>query len=325
MENSSVGFNITRIDLSNWFGYIGCGTAAILNNLIIIFVLIRNKPLLHKSAFIVALATGDLCSGIATLVTGIVRIRYTVAGVAKKQVHLFTCLKGHASLWLIGIQIPSVMVFLIGCERVVAVQYFYWYYKRWTNKMGWILSGIVYVYVGMSYCILWVINYNLPSTATTTIFCYATYVFGRGYGSYNYGFGIICGCTSVVTTVVALVNLTSKRKLFGRSPQNVNLQKFIGRQWRQTISMTCIAILDFILIVLPNIVLIISLYLDAFPPAIKYIGVWSADLACIKSSLSCIIYICFNRDFRVAFLKSVGIENLGNEPSSVEQNRYKLS
>lgn len=326
MNNSTVSVAApTGMDLTNHYTYIGCGLSAVVANIVVVVVIFRSKLLLRKSAFAVGLSFGDIINGLALLITGFKRIQFVKQGIYSALVHPIECLKGFTTLWLIGTQIPVVMMLVIGMERVMAVAFFTWYYKRWSNKIAWILTCVVYVYVCGSIGTIWMIISNLPENSTATRTCGTPTVIGYGYSMYNYGLAIVCGCIAITTTIVSLViTLKEKRRLQIVQQNNINMQRFFNKQWPITTSMACIAIFDFFMVVIPNVLLLMINFVQ-FPPEIKSIGAWSADLICSRSALSLIIYIIFNRDFRLSFLSWIGIKNHILIHPNVQMSILKIS
>lgn len=302
-------------DYTNVNVYIACGAAAALANIIVVFVLFRNKQLFIKSSFIAGLSVGDIINGLALLITGLNRTSYMTKGISSNPVHPLICLKGFTTLWLIGIQLPTVMMLLVGIERVIAVASFNWYYKKWTDKTGWLLTGAVYLYVAGSIGTLWVMICSYSENVTVSLTCATPSVIGVGYGTYNYGMAIICGSAAIVTMIVSLVFMIKKKRKFQNSNQtNVSIQKFLKKQWHITKSMACIAFFDFVMVVIPNMLLLMLTYKFQFPPELRSVGSWSADLVCSRSTLSLFIHLLFNRDFRNGFLKAFGIKQSSVHP-----------
>lgn len=318
MENYSTEYNFDLLPnntftlitgYGNHYFYVGCGFATLITNIIILFVLIRNRPLLKKSAFVVGLCFGDILNGLALLISGIQRIHYTNHGMDGNIVHRFTCLQYVTTLWLVGSQIPTVMMFLIGTERLMAVAYFSWYYKKWTITLSWALTLFVYLLVSISIGAAWFLLYGLPENETTTILCYTSNVIGVGYGSYNYGVAIVCGCTAIVTTTASLIKfVVKKRSLSMNNRSQIYMQKFVQKQWQITTSMTCVIVFDFIMVVIPNVVLLMINLKYKFPVDLKNLASWSADLVCLRSALSFFVYLALNGDFRIAFYKATNLQ-----------------
>lgn len=315
MNNSTILISTNSLDLTSHYVYIGFGGAALFGNLVIVLVYTRNFYLMKKSAFVIGLTFGDIVNGLALLVTGVMRIIYAKSGMSNFQVQPLYCLQSLTSLWLLGMQLPSVMMFLIGLERLLAVGRVIWYYKNWSSKYAWCLTVLAYVYCIASVGSEWLlIVYIFNKNTTTSISCTTPFVIGPDYSLYSYGLAIVCGTSSAVTTVVSLIIFLAKKQEFAMSNNSVNMHKHMKKQWQLSTSMACVTVLDFGLVVLPNIFLLMIALSYPFPPIFSTIGFWSAELVCLRSALSFFIYFILNRDFRSLVYKCVGKQH---SPTSI--------
>lgn len=301
-------------NISNEVNYVGFGVLAIVANVIVIFVLLRNITFLKKSAFIFGLAVADLINGLALFITGIKRIQYVYTETSKMSVHPFTCLQSVTSLWLIGVQLPTAVMALIGAERLIAVAFFMWYYKKWTNVLAWCLTGMVYVLCAFSLTTIWSITYNLPDRTKTSVNCITPSVVGPVYSSYNYGLAIVNGTVAILASATALILFLSKKNKL-QTGEGFQIRRHVKKQWQLTTSMTCIAVVDFCCVVIPNVfLLLISTFSVRFPPSFGNVGNWSSSVFCARSASTVIIYIILNREFRNALYKAYGYRTVSVQP-----------
>lgn len=138
--------NATQNSSSFTFFYlcIVIGTLSIVTNLIIIFITLYNISIFKKSAYMCGLALGDILKATALVVAGITRIEYQRLNILNVVVSRKYCWKTIGIILLLGLQIPAIMVFLIGIERFVAVILFQWYYSNWSDTKAWIATCIGY-------------------------------------------------------------------------------------------------------------------------------------------------------------------------------------
>lgn len=294
------GNNNIPLDISTTNLFIGFGVVAIILNLLTILVSISIKDIAKKSAFAIGLSFGDIIFGCGLVITGVLIQSYIKNGLLLNEIHPFECLKKFSTLWLIGIQAPASIIFLMGSERVLGIIFFQWYFKRWTSKLSWMLVAVAYGFCLISISAVWIVVYQLPPNTMITISCKTQFVIGPAYATYNYGLSILCGISAVISTICSLIAFLRKRASMGHGQADVAVKRFVKRQIRMATSMLIISIIDCALVVIPNIMLLMISYDFNFPPSFKYLSAHASLLYCTRSSLSFFVYLSLNRDFRSA-------------------------
>lgn len=284
-------------NLTAQYLYIGFAVAVLLANVTIGLVLAQNKEFFKKSALLIALAFGDSMLGIGTVIAGVLRLGYLQGSTLVFDVHPSYCLKTFTTLLIVGVQLPSVMILLMSCERVVAIVFFSWYYQNWNTRKAWYLVAAGVFFCTISISMSWVVVYSLPENATTQINCGTAAAVGPTYASYHFYLGACCGVLSTCITLFSLIVFINKRKRFQISA-NDRLKKHIKREWQITIATTVIACLDLCLVVVPNILLSIAVYY----PSLLLLASYATCLLCLRSTSNLFIYLTFNSDFRSRFL-----------------------
>jgi len=112
---------------------IAVGAASMLPNFLLLFLLLRTKSLRLSSTLIIGLALGDLTNATAIFVGGAMRLYVFLMGTIDNTVYIIECYKSIITLWMLGCQLPSVMIMILGADRVLAIVKYRWehvcYYK----------------------------------------------------------------------------------------------------------------------------------------------------------------------------------------------------
>lgn len=306
MANNSTINSVDEI-LKSMTQYVCFGSAAVVSNCFILFVLLRNFQYFKKSALIAGLAFGDLLDGSALLINGALRIAQALDGTSFLKVHPSYCMTiAVTPIFLLGNQIPGVMFLLIGVERFLAFQCYQWYYFSWTSGLAWKLTGAVYIYVAVSLSAAFVVVFNIDQNYRIPIGCATSTVIGQAYTAYNYGVAIVGGLMAVAGTVTAMVAFTvRKRSMFSLcSDDGQEMKSYVTKQWHLTRVSLSLAVIDLGLVVAPNILVTL---VSSTNIVLKS---WSLQLVCLRSVLNAIIYVVINSDFRSACLKAFKI-NIG--------------
>lgn len=293
--------------------YIGFAIPAIVSNSLILFILLRNVAYLKKSAFMTGLAVADTTLGIAVIVAGTLRVSFLEEHVYDLLIEPSYCLKHITTMLLIGVQLPAFMMFLIGSERIAAVVWFDWYYHFWSNKKSWMLTSVAYLFCTMSIAVAWMIVYSYPDSVRSPHHCTTPTVVGSLYASYNFGLACTCGVWAFVVTLLSLLRfIKTKANLLKKSGANFDLNKFIKKEYQIAWSMACLASVDFLLVVVPNILTSIGAYF----PSLLVIGNYGTCMLCVKSAITVIIYPIFYPEFRLLLRKSFRLNKTTVGPSN---------
>lgn len=312
--------NTTTTDLTSYYQYVCFGSAAVLANLFVIIVFCQNKLLFKRSAFILGLAFGDVLNGVALCVSGIVRILYICQGKSKLMVHPFTCIKSFTQLFLSGNQITALMFVAIGAERFLAIKYFEWYHNKWSHSKAWSCTAVVYGYCTISLAAAWFMVYWQPSISLVSITCGTPTVVGKAYSIYNYSLAIIGGTLASVLTIAATVTFSMRKKHLLEQNSN-NGHGFVHRQWRLTKVMTCVAVMDFCLVAVPNILLLLT---GGFKIQLGgNVGGWSLQVICFRSVVNLFIYLCSSGDFRRAVRVRFHLKSMSTHPLANSNNNHQ--
>lgn len=276
--------------------YIGFATPAVVANLIILYTVCRSYKFLKKSAFITGLAFSDTLLASGVIVAGTVQIlsaKHIIAGVVVEPIF---CLQQMTTLLLLGYQLPSAMVLLIGAERFVAIVFFKWYYINWTNKKAWFLTLMTCLFCIVSVACCWIIVATSRTYGSVSIMCATIKVSGKLYSFHHFGFGIFCGILAIFFTVVSLLTFWRKKmsNTVNNSVSNVRIKKFVRKQWNITLAMTCVAFFDFTLLVVPNIFIV----LDTVVPSAHVFATHATSMLCIKATVNIFVYIAVYSEFR---------------------------
>lgn len=319
-RNSSILNNRSKssINLTSYYEYVIIGLMAILSNLIILFVLFRNKKYLVKCAMITGLAFGDFLDGVALLGNGARRI-YMIAD--KTMVHPSFCMSTFTPVFLMGNQIPGAMFFLIGVERILAVYQFDWYYAKWTYRLAWMCTSFAYMFCTVSLGVAFLVTYFQHSNATIPITCNTPLVMGKEYIIFNYFITIVGGTVAGVGTIAAMIMFTKrKNRATGSSSESNNpMRTYFKKQCSQTRLMLCISILDLGLVVLPNILLTLENGFNVVSNA--DLPTWSLQIISLRSVLNIFIYFIVNPEFRRSTFIAFGMKPKTNFVNSLLRQR----
>lgn len=308
----------TGIDLDIFYQHLGFGSAAVVTNLIIIFIYIRNINLLKKSSFSFTLAIGDTIEGIALCASGLTRILRMANGTINLLVHPTYCMGTFVSFFMMGIQLPASTFVLIGVERFSAVYFFNWFRINWSNKLGWQLSSAATVFCTLSVSIAWVLALKTPISYTISNQCSIVATVDKNYLIYNYFFASFGGLIATIISCSAVVIFTKrKNRLLMNAGNGTMLYNHIKKQLLLTKLVFCTTIIDFILVVIPSIFLM--LITGFHLPLPGKIGIWAIRLISWRSTIYIFVYFVANREFRQATFKAFGLKCSNGSPQVVPQ------
>lgn len=298
--NNSTSSLVPQSSTVYFYQTTGYGTVVILLNLAIIAILLKRKSLLKKSAFIFGLAVADFMEGLGLVVGGISKILRTLDGSILQQVHPSACMKETIVVVLFGIQLPGVMLFMIGIERFIAIHYFKWYYKKWTNKTSWLAALFGYLFCIVSILVSVLLANLKPDKSRTTLFCIGLSVVGPEYMFFNFFVSIFGGLIAALMTFVALVEYKMKSVQFLNALGN--MKAHMQRQLRITRLMFIVAFLDFCLVVVPNVVTMLVAVFNVTFESLPAVSSWTFLMICVRSSMNLFLYLFINTEFRAVAL-----------------------
>lgn len=324
------------LDFSTPIQYISFGSVAVIANCMVIFILLRNKKFFQKSAFISGLALGDLLDGLALVVNGTMRILQGLNGTSSLLVHPSYCMITVVQpIFILGNQIPGVMFFLVGAERFLAICYFDWYYRKWSNKFAWMLTACAYIFSICSVAAAFIVAFSFDSTFKIAIACFTQSATGPVYSVYNYSVSIIGGMVAVVTTLTAMIVFTHRKAVVIRSSNvSTTIKSHVKKQWHITRMALCLAVVDFCLLVIPNILVALSSWYVNTSLGAAALRTWPLQLVSFRSILNVVIYLCINSEFqdaaRLAFGSkrvspirlSIPVFNSRIKPSAHDENNF---
>lgn len=308
MNNSSSTVTVIAANVHIFYQLIAFGSTAAIANAFLLITFFSNCNLLKKCSSTFGLAVADFINGLALLVSGSIRLAYFNLNVYGLMVHPFECMtKNAVVLYIIGNQLPSLMLLVIAVERLVAVQFYKWFYKSYSHKRAWLVTFSAMTFSLMSVLIAYLLVYFRPESTRITNDCQTPGALGptSGYNVYNYLLPVVCGTVAAATTVVSMFILVHRKKRL-LVQQNSQYRKVNKNEWQMTKVMTMVAVLDFILVVVPNIfVFIRSVFFISVIPNFVY---YSLQVICCRSALNIVIYMVFNHNFRKDVLDTFGFK-----------------
>lgn len=300
-SNRSNTSNVAKYD--QYYEFTVDGSLTVTLNIFLLIILFSDKCLLKKSAFIFGLAIGDVLDGFSLLTSGLVRIKRANENTIDDLVHPSVCLTQITSLFVLSNQITGTMFLIIGIERFIAVKYFGWYHKNWTDRVSWICTTISFVYSLISLGVVFVITFTQPNNATVSYVCSTPLVIGMAYSFYNYMVPVVGGSIAILATIASLIVFRRRRRqLYSNistlsfSNNNNSLKQSLRKQWKLTKVFLILAILDFALMTVPNFVSLLAATakITAFQSAAAYF----LQIICGRGAISLFVYIFINSDFR---------------------------
>lgn len=277
--------------------YIVFGSTACFANFIICIILLKNRKFLRKSAFMAGYAFSETFLGVAHVVVGALRLQYHFMDI-RVRVHPLYCMYRSTTLIVITSQLGSTMLILIGVERLLAAVFFKWYYNNWTPIKAWTITCLAYVACLASAVVCWLIVLNYSEDYKISLDCSSLSVSGNVYSIYQRSLVVFSGIWVSGATLFSLILMLRKRS---RSQLNdIKLKKFENKQLRMTISMTVLACVEFMFVVIPGSMLSLAIFLPKF----SLIGNYASIMVCVKSTLTIFVYTIFNSTFRSNLLST---------------------
>lgn len=263
-------------------------------------IIIKNKQLFVKSAFTFGLAAADMIEGLGLVISSTLKVVRTLNGIINLSAHPVVCLKDNILAWM-GIQLPGIMLFMIGIERFVAIHYFNWYFNKWTNKASWVSTV-----AGFTFCLCAVIlaiglAYNQPANSLISFICSGVLTVGKTYMTFTFSVSIFGGLMAALLTLVALAEFKTKRIQFASNKKN--MKNHMKRQLRTTILMSVISILDLCMVVIPNIITMLVNVFDVNLGNMYSVSSWAFFFTTVRSSSNLFIYLLVNQEFRLVAIR----------------------
>lgn len=285
----------------------------LVTNLVIIFVLLRNKCFLKNSAFIAGLAVSDATSAV-TILNGSVNNYVQVMNNMTNILHPLQCMKEGTAMQLVLLQIPVSLIFFIGTERFLAVVRFKWFYRNWSSKKSWTLVCIAYVYGTVFFIVTWIIAYITPSASVA--YCTPGRILGPFYLAYSYGLCILAGIWLSFSSLLSLAIFIKRKRKF---VHDENLLRFIKEQWQTTVMFACIAFTDFLLIVVPIVLMMIN-SIFSITALDDFTHIFTQPIVSTRECLNVFIYTVVNSEFRIALKHAFRTKNIDNTVTEITLN-----
>lgn len=232
-------------------------------------------------------------------------------------VHPLLCMPT-TQLQIFGNRFLAAMFILVGIERSVAVGFFSWYHKKWTDKKSWFGNLCVMFVFIVSLSAAYSIASTQPAGSKTTFECSVWAVNGLPYTMYHLGLGSFSGLMAFVPTLASLVVFYRRKKHMQKHDAiyTMALKCSVTRNLKMTKLLLALACLDLCLVALPNLLQILLLF--GFI-SIQALAFWFSRLPCLRGALNLFIYTFINDEFRSALLKIFKCKNV-SYVSSIHQN-----
>lgn len=307
-NSSSLSTGITfaaKLELS--YQYIGFGLIDAFVNLFVLFLCAFNRGLLKRFAFIFGFAVGDALSGVSLFVSGLIRMIRLNDNTINSLVHPSVCMSS-SQLNLFSSHILAAMFFFIGMERSIAVWYFRWYHKKWTDKMSWLGNLCILGFALASLSVAYIIAFSQPTDKKITYDCSLPTVVGVPYTVYHVALGAVGGTMAFIPTLASFVVFYKRKKLMDKQDfaYSEMFMISVNKNLKVTKLLLILAILDMSLVAIPNLLQILYLY-NVVPLAA--FSAWLLQIQCLRGSVNVFIYFFTNEEFRVAILKIVRYKN----------------
>lgn len=300
--------NITQYtpNVNIFYEHLTFGCINVILNSMIIVVLVRNRQLMKKSAFMAGLATSDTINGLGLFISACVRINRIKHEEISEPVLPIFCIQQFTALLLLDQQIHGMLFFLIGVERFIAVRYFSWYRVHWNYKGAWILTLAAYV------CSLCSITFGIlgtifqPVEFYVTKLCITTSVVGEFYAIYHYCVPLIGGTAAVIMTLMAMILFNKRKKkmqqVYNNTQSNNYTHQAIKKEWQMSRLIFVTSILDLGLIVAPSVLGMLSI-----SKVIRDINTTRIfivqTLNCFRGIMNIFVELFLNLEFRSAMYK----------------------
>lgn len=298
MENNTVSktdFLISSLSLKLGvaYQYIGFGLTSIIFNVFILIVLVFNKNLLKKFAFIFGLTLSDAILGLAFFISGLSKSNHIKHKSNNDVVHPSVCMETYTQFYILGNQLSAAMYLLISIERFMSVSFFPWYCKKWSHKVSWMGNLCALLVTVISLSIAYIVAFSKPDDHRIDNDCFISAVVGDTYLLYNSIVIAACGAVAFLTTFVSNFVFSQRRKLADScfSEYTVRMRITIRRNIKVTRILLILTFLDFFLGSITNIVQIIVV-LNSI--TLTNLQNYLLELFCIRGSLN--LFIIFTND-----------------------------
>uniref|UniRef100_A0A914V8M2 G-protein coupled receptors family 1 profile domain-containing protein n=1 Tax=Plectus sambesii TaxID=2011161 RepID=A0A914V8M2_9BILA len=215
------------------------------------------------------------------------------------QMSPLTCMaQPFVLLTLLGRHITAWMMMCLGCERLMAIKAPLWYWNVWNWKKAWLINILVLGFgVMLTAGSVWFASTLLkPVLPPFPIMCNVVFVH-IVLTQYVYSVNSI-GCT-VAIVFTALAVSSSYRSLMNGSREYLKKQL----QWRVSRTIAVVVGTTFILVAIPNFILLsLALQLGIFDSMVTIASPLAHMTSLVNSAINLPIYITFNKHYRDEFI-----------------------
>lgn len=302
---------------------LGIGVVGAILNILALICICSNKKFLKKSAFLTGLIVGNIFNSGYSISNGTHRLLNALDPLRNPNYTAWDCMMApFIPTWaLLGGEAPSLIILLFGFERLSALATPAWHFQKWKPKWSWMAVGVVYVYAFVTVVIAWfVVAFAKPSdSGAVSRDCFVHSVIGQAFSCYYYGLQIFCGVAAVVATLSALAAGWCRLKM----SQTDSTKSRLHKQIRITRHMLALAVVDFFLVAVSNLVLYLTM-LTKFTGLPSGASNHGAVAYCCNATVCVLAYLAVNKNFRDCFLKCYklekGVNSLTNRVSKKKAN-----
>uniref|UniRef100_A0A914WM96 G-protein coupled receptors family 1 profile domain-containing protein n=1 Tax=Plectus sambesii TaxID=2011161 RepID=A0A914WM96_9BILA len=289
-------------NLRSYLLYVIIGAIAIFTNIIIVVIFSSSSLLRIKYQLLIALAIGELINGVAFVVAGVTK-QGLVLSMTNSTVTMWpvwSCAtEWYPGLLILGAQWPSCVTLLLGLERFAAVHFPVWYKVNMNGNARFKMVVFSVMFSLVSLGVAFAQTYLFFRNDLTTFLCHITGAYGTYYAAWNYIVTVFGYLFSFVLNASAFLTAKSKSRLI-----KSGLRAEMGKEITLVRLMLSISFFSTLLVSIPNIIL-------------WGIGkVWSVNINslgylyvsfCASSVINILIYIFFNKDFRMQLFHFIPI------------------
>lgn len=299
MGNSSQIANVTDLPDSatiTLVAYSICGTTTIMVNILIFVIIFSDQTLREKSAIVIGVAGSNIMWGVSIAASGLYQlVNESILG---RTVSAWFCVQLVFPLLMpLACQTLSVMLCMVGIDRLLATATPSWYFKNWTPQKSWLAVLVGYV-IGIL-PLKWGLAMAWKSSSPVNLSCALPRVFGSDFVAWFFGFTVFGGTVAVVLTLTAYY--CSMKRISKLSLLNGELGR-LKKQLQLTRAMFTISSMDFILVVIPTAV---ACYANATKADVhpEIIQRFCNIVYCINATAIIVPHLVLNSKFRETAVK----------------------
>uniref|UniRef100_A0A914VUD1 G-protein coupled receptors family 1 profile domain-containing protein n=1 Tax=Plectus sambesii TaxID=2011161 RepID=A0A914VUD1_9BILA len=265
--------------------YIYAGVPTVIANAICILVFVSKQKLRIKYPLFATLAVGDLLNGLGMLLAGIFRTRLILNSDYNRRTS-FECLRNPwPHFYIIGGQLSSFILFIMGIERIFAVFQPIKYKKYATLRLRLTVIAQASLIAFISLLIGYLCSF-LNSDQCVIAICSISNTTGRPYSNYNYV--IVIGLPIVALILNIITFIRAKRSM---------IQSRMQREWHRVQLTLAVCTCSVALIAIPNFLLWgYGRYWDLAIMPYLFIAF------CCYSGVNLLVYFIMKKDFRYQLL-----------------------